>query len=139
KYGVRLYDPADYLLEQWTPTKKHNLSVGGTSGKTSFNIGLAALDQSGMMKPAKVDAFQRYNASIRVQSQINKFFTARAGAMYSQADKQYPFVTPSSTAGPWYWIYRWNMLFPHGHYETGEPVRGPWYEAMQSNTASEKT
>lgn len=139
KYGVRLYDPMDYLFKDWTPSQQHNFSVGGTSGKTSFNIGLGALNQSGMMAPAKVDAFKRYNASVRVSTEVNKFFTARAGAMFSQADKQYPFVSESATTDVWYWVYRWNQLYPHGFDETGDPLRGPWYEAKQANTASRKT
>ncbi|NLI71348.1 MAG: TonB-dependent receptor [Bacteroidales bacterium] len=140
KFGVRLYDPADYLLKEWAPTQQHNLSVSGTSGKTFYNIGIGTLDQSGMMKPAKVDKYKRRNFSLRINSKVNKFFTARAGAMFTVSDKLYPFTT-SNTSGTdvWYWIYRWNMLFPHGNYETGEPVRGPWYETMQANTGSRKT
>ena len=56
----------------------HNLSVNGKSGKTSYNIGLGYLDQSGMSKTAKKDDFKRYNASVSVTSEINKYITVKS-------------------------------------------------------------
>ncbi len=136
KMGVRTYNPYDYMVEEWAPTQQHNLSVGGSSGKTSYTIGLAALDQSGMMKPAKKDEFDRYNASVRVNSEINKYFTARAGAMYSRRNKQYPYITNSTTADPWLYLYRWSSIYPFGNDENGDPIRSPASEAAAANTAS---
>ena len=87
--GVRTYDPYDLMVEEWAPTQQHNLSVGLTSGKTSYNLGLGLLDQSGMMKPAKVDRFTRYNASLKISSEINKYLTVRAGALYSRRNREH--------------------------------------------------
>ena len=53
KMGVRTYDPYDYMIKEWAPTQQHDISVGQTVGKTSYNIGLGYLDESGMIKPAK--------------------------------------------------------------------------------------
>lgn len=136
KLGVRTYDPYKTMVKAWAPTQLHNLSIGGSSGKTSYNIGLAALDQSGMMKAAKVDQFTRYNASLRLTSEINKYFTARAGAIYSRRNKEYPYVTSSTTADPWLYMYRWSSLYPYGNAETGEPIRSPASEAASANTAN---
>ncbi|WP_207422396.1 SusC/RagA family TonB-linked outer membrane protein [Desertivirga brevis] len=136
KFGVRTYDPYASMVEEWAPTQQHNLSIGGTTGKTSYNIGLAALDQSGMMKAAKTDEFNRYNASLKVSSEINKYFTARAGAIYSRRNKEYAYVTNSTTADPWLYIYRWSPLFPLGNDENGDPIRSPASEASAANTAN---
>lgn len=136
KYGVRVYDPYEMMVREWAPTQQHNLSLGGTSGKTSYNIGLAALDQSGMMKQAKKDQFTRYNASVKVTSEINKYFTARAGALYSERNKQYPYVTNSTTADPWLYLFRWSPLYPLGNDENGDPIRSPASEVAAANTAS---
>lgn len=136
KYGVRTYDPYDAMIKEWAPTKLHNLSVGGSSGKTSYNIGLAALDQSGMMKPANSDQFTRYNASLKVTSEINKHLTARAGALYSRRDKEYPYVTSSTTADPWLYLFRWSPVYPLGNDENGNPIRSPESEAKAANTAN---
>ncbi len=136
KHGVRTYDPYESMVEEWAPTQLHNLSLGGKSGKTSYNLGLAALDQSGMMKAAKVDQFTRYNASLRVTTEVNKYFTARGGAIYSRRNKEYPYITNSTTADPWLYMYRWSSLYPYGNAESGEAIRSPASEAAAANTAN---
>ncbi|HUM65653.1 MAG TPA: carboxypeptidase-like regulatory domain-containing protein, partial [Chitinophagaceae bacterium] len=84
KMGVRTYDPYDYMVREWAPTQQHDLSVGLTQGKTSYNIGLGLLDQSGMLKPSKKDQFTRHNASLKITSDLNKYVTIRGGAIYSR-------------------------------------------------------
>ncbi len=135
KMGVRTYDPYDYMVKEWAPTQQHDLTVGQTLGKTSYNISLGLLDQSGMIKPAKKDGFTRYNAAMRVSSEINKYLTVRSGAMYSRRDKEYPYVTSSTTADPWLYLYRWGPLYPFGNDQNGDPIRSPVSEAGAANTA----
>ena len=136
KMGVRTYDPYDYMIKEWAPTQQHDITIGQTLGKTSYNIGLGLLDQSGMMKPAKKDDFTRYNASLRLSSEVNKYITVRGGAMYSRRNKEYPYVTSSTTADPWLYLYRWGSLYPFGNDENGDPVRSPVSEAAAANTAN---
>src|SRR5574344_1580944 len=71
KIGLRTYDPYNYMVREWAPTHTHNFSVNGKSGKTDYNLSFGYLDQSGMMKPAKKDDFQRYNGSVRVGTDVN--------------------------------------------------------------------
>ncbi|WP_293785449.1 TonB-dependent receptor [uncultured Pedobacter sp.] len=136
KMGVRTYDPYDYMIKEWAPTQQHNLSVGGTTGKTSYNIGLGLLDQSGMLKPAKEDRFTRYNASFKISSEINKYLTIRGGALYSRRNKQYAYTTSSTTADPWLYLYRWSSLYPLGKDENGDLIRSPQSEVASANTAN---
>ncbi|SFG57757.1 SusC/RagA family TonB-linked outer membrane protein [Pedobacter insulae] len=136
KMGVRTYDPYSLMVKEWAPTSQHNLSIGGSSGKTNYNIGLGLLDQSGMMKAAKVDNFSRYNASMRLSSEINKYLTVRAGALFSRRNKEYPYVTSSTTADPWLYLYRWGPLYPLGNDENGDPIRSPASEIAAANTAN---
>ena len=136
KMGVRTYDPYEALIKEWAPSSQHNLSVGGTAGKTNYNIGLAMLDQSGMIKPAKSDQFTRYNASMRLSSEINKYVTVRGGALLSRRNKEYPYATSSTTADAWYYLYRWGSLYPLGDDENGDPIRSPRSEFAAANTAN---
>lgn len=136
KMGVRTYNPWDVMFKEWAPTQQHNLSIGGTAGKTNYNVGLALLDQSGMIKPAKKDDFSRYNVSTRVSSEINKHLDIRAGALFSRRNKQYPYATSSTTADVWYYLYRWSSLYPLGNDENGDPIRSPASEFADANTAS---
>ncbi|MGN6291961.1 MAG: SusC/RagA family TonB-linked outer membrane protein [Chitinophagaceae bacterium] len=136
KMGVRTYNPYDYMVKEWTPTQQHNLSVGFTQGKTSYNIGLGLLQQNGMNKPAKKDEFSRYNISMRISSELNKYITVRAGGLYSRRNKQYPYATNSTTADPWYYLYRWSSLYPLGYDENGDIIRSPYSEMATANTAN---
>lgn len=138
KMGLRTYDPYDYMVREWAPTQTHNLSVNGKSGKTDYNIGLGYVDQSGMIKPAKKDDFNRYNASIRVGTDINEHVRVYAGAMYSKRTKNYAYATNSTTADPWLYLYRWSSIYPMTT-EDGDPVRSPASEIAQANTASQET
>ena len=100
KYGYRIYDGVKAMVRDWAPSSQHNLSVNGKSGKTSYNIGLGLMNQDGMMKAAKHDDFRRYNASLKLSSEINKYVTVRAGAIYSDRNKRYPGVG-TTVADPW--------------------------------------
>ena len=136
KIGLRTFDPYDYMIKEWTPSMTHNLSVNGKSGRTTYNIGFGYLDQTGLMKPAKDDDFKRYNGSLRISTDINKYVTVRAGAMYSKREKRYAYATSSTTADPWLYLYRWGPNMPMGYDDEGNIIRSPHSEVAQANTAS---
>jgi TonB-linked SusC/RagA family outer membrane protein len=136
KMGLRTYNPYDYMVKEWAPTQKHDLSIGLTQGKTSFNLGLGLLDQSGMMKPAKSDQFTRHNVSLKISSELSKYLTVRGGAIYSRRNKEYAYATSSTTADPWYYLYRWSPAYPLGFDENGDIIRSPYSEIASANTAN---
>lgn len=136
KYGVRTYDPQDYMIRDVAPSSQHNLSFSGSAGKTDYNLSMATLSQAGMMKTTDNDKFKRYNASLRISTELNKYLTVRAGAMVSRRNKQYPYTTNSTTADPWLYLYRWSSLYPMGLDENDRAIRSPWSETSAANTAS---
>ncbi|MCD8078914.1 MAG: TonB-dependent receptor [Bacteroides sp.] len=137
KLGVRMYNAIDAMIEEWTPTQTHNLSLNGRSGKTAYNIGLGLLDQAGMTKPAKYDDFKRYNASISLSTELNKYITVRGGAIYSDRQKRYPSVGSTNGGDPWLYAYRWGSLMPVGVQDQhGNEVRNPAYELAATHTAT---
>lgn len=138
KIGLRMYDPYEYMIREWAPTQIHNLSINGLSGKTNYNIGLGLTDQTGLIKPAKQDDFQRYNASIQLGTEINRWLKINYGALYSKRIKNYPYATSSTTADPWLYLYRWAATYPIGT-EDGQPIRSPYSEMKAANTAFQET
>ena len=138
KFSIRTFDPYDYMIREWTPSQTHNISLSGKSGKTTFNVGLGYLDQNGLMKVAKHDDFRRWNGSIRLSTEINKYITARAGANYSKRNKRYAYATNSTTADPWLYLYRWDSTYPMGYDENGNEMRSPVSEVHQANTANKE-
>jgi TonB-linked SusC/RagA family outer membrane protein len=138
KIGLRMYDPYDYMVREWTPTQIHNFSINGLSGKTNYNIGLGFVDQSGINKPAKQDDFQRYNGSIQIGTEINKWLKINYGTLYSKRVKNYAYATSSTTADPWLYMYRWAATYPMVT-EDGDPIRSPYSEMKAANTATQET
>lgn len=133
--GVRIYDPYETMIREWSPAQTHNLSVNGRSGKTAYNVGLGYFHQNGMTKPAEHDDFKRYNASINVSTEINKYVTLRAGTIFSDRNKRYP-GSAASTSDPWYYMYRWSSVSPIGVQEDGVDLREPTAEIRNTKTAS---
>src|SRR5690606_19895276 len=138
KIGLRTYDPYEYMIKEWTPTQLHNVSVSGMSGRTSYNLGFGFLDQSGMIKPAKKDDFQRYNGSVQVSTEVNDWLKVNVGTIYSKRVKNYPYATNSTTADPWLYLYRWAATYPMTT-EDGDPIRSPYSEMQNANTAFQET
>ena len=135
KMGVRMYNAYEAMVREWAPTQNHNIAVSGGSEKTSFNIGLDYLNQSGMLKHAKKDNFTKYNASVRVSTEINKYLTVRSGLIFSNRLKTYPYVT--TAADPWLFLYRWSSVQPLTS-EGGEDLRSPVSEVKAANNGKQE-
>ncbi|MBQ5517813.1 MAG: SusC/RagA family TonB-linked outer membrane protein [Bacteroidales bacterium] len=139
KIGVRTYNPYDYYVKKNAPTQTHNISVSGSKGRTNFNISLGYLDQSGMMKVTDYDWFKRYNANVRVDTQINDFVNVHAGMMYTNSTKSWAYATSSTTADVWYYLYRWGPTYPLvDKDEYGNNIRTGVYELKTANQATIK-
>ena len=137
KVGVRTYNPYDYITRKVAPMQTHNLSVAGKVGRTNFNIGLGYLDQTGMMKTTDNDKYSRYNANVRVNSQINDWLNIHAGLMYSQSEKNWAYTTSSVTTDAWLYLYRWGPTYPLVPTdENGNNLRTMAYETGVANKAS---
>jgi len=136
-YGIRTYNIYDYIIRENAPSTNHNISVNGRVKKTSFNIGLGYVGQSGMFKDG-VDTYKKYNASVKVETDVNKWLRVRGGMMYSLREKRYPFITESGSDGPWIYLYRWSSLMPLGYNEDGEIIRSAQSVIQQSGTQSIK-
>jgi len=140
KIGVRTYDPFEYLVRDYAPAQTHNLSIAGKSGRTTYNIGLGYLGQTGMMKTTDYDTFERYNANVRISTQVNNFINVRAGLMYSNTSKSWAYATSSTTADIWYYTFRWGPTYPMvAKDEYGNDVRNATYETSVANKAYDRT
>ena len=139
-YGVRTYDPQDYMVRKNAPTTSHNLSVAGKRGNTDYNMSIAYLDQQGMMKPAKHDDYSRWNANVRVNTKVNNWLSLHSGIMFTQTNKRWAYNTAVGNSDMWLYLYRWGPTIPNILKDSnGYSLRGPVFEASASNTASNKT
>ena len=135
KYGYRIYDPVDAMINDHASSNIHNLGMNGKSGNTSYNLSVGYLGQQGMMKPAKHDDFKRYTSTLTLETKVNDFLTLRGGARYADSKKRNPFSLNSAEFGadPWVYLYRWSRLFPTGVQENGKDIIDPVFSAKNSN------
>lgn len=68
-------DPTKYPSFNWLDymfnpafVQQHNLSIAGTTGKTSYNASLSMVNQPGTLKGSE---FKRYNATLDLTSRVN--------------------------------------------------------------------
>lgn len=132
-YFYRPWDAGDMYMKEWTPMQKHNLSISGGGERTSYNIGLGYLGQSGVLS-VNTDKWERYNVNIGVKTSVSDWLDARGKFMFAQTDHLGPYPNSRGTYDLWYYLYRWPKTYPYGTYE-GLPFRGAITELKQANDA----
>ena len=139
-YGVRTYNAADYMVRKNAPTTNHNVSVAGNKGKTTYNVSLGYMLQNGMSKASNDDSFTRWNANVRVNTQIKDWLNVHSGIMFTKSTKKYAYNTAVGNADPWYYLYRWADIIPQMPQDGyGNYLRGPAGEQALANTATHDT
>ena len=140
KIGIRTYDPYYYNVRSNAPAQTHNVSVAGSKGKSNYNISLGLLDQDGLMKNTDYDFYKRFNANVRVNTQINNWLNVHAGLMMTHSTKSWALSTTSTTADQWYYLFRWASNYPLVPVdENGNNVRTMAYETATAHQAKTKT
>lgn len=136
KFGLRIFDPVEAMVNEQTFNQQHNLSLNGRSNNTKYNASFGFLDQNGMMKPAKHDDFKRLTGNLSVSTKVSDFMSVRGRVLYSDRTKRYPNSLTGFGADQWLYLYRWSRLFPTGALEHGEEVRDPYFDTKNAHTAS---
>ena len=135
-YGIRTYNPTDYLIRKNAPTMTHSVSVAGNKGRTDYNLSTSFMDQQGQTKHAKHDDYQRWNLNARVSTQINNWLNVHAGLMFSKTQKRMAYNTAIGNADYWYYLYRWSPMQTIALEDSnGYSLRSPAQEARDANTA----
>lgn len=137
--GMRFYrtwDWYDMYVKDWMPQQTHNLAVNGGNGKTSYGLTLGYLHQEGLTK-VNSDKYDRYNTNLTLNTEVSKYLTVRANAMYTKTDMDKPFVYGSDLYDHMYYLYRWQPMYPYGTYE-GKSFRSALTDLQQAPTTRRK-
>ncbi|MBR5856520.1 MAG: TonB-dependent receptor [Bacteroidales bacterium] len=110
-YFYRLWDPVDIMYQDWTPQQNHNIQVTGGGEKISFALSGAYQYQEGILK-IKPDKLNKYNLSLSVNANVNKWFDIDSRISIRQYDFSYPYAYQD----PYYYMWRWGTYFPYGQY-----------------------
>lgn len=137
-YFYREWDVNEEFMRKYTPQQNHNVSVTGSNKGINYILNLGYLGQEGVLK-TNPDKFQRYNASLGVNSEVNKYLTLRSKIFYTSTGKDSPYnFGMKDVYDPWYYLYRWPSFYPYGSMrddETGELrlFRSAVSEVQQAN------
>lgn len=126
----RSWDPYSMMTKSSSFMQTHNFSINGSSGKTSYNVGLGYMGNTGMMK-VNNDKQERFNVSFGTRTQLNKWFEFHTKLMYTRTNTENPYEF-NSTYDQFYYLYRWPATFPYGTIN-GEPLHNSISERAQAN------
>lgn len=107
------WDVVGIMFRNWKPAQNHNLTVQGTSGKTSYYLSLGYNKEEGVMtfNPNKL---KKYNATLNVTSDITDWL--QIGGRFSYNDKVY--TEPATRRYTYQYMWRWGSFFgPYGTYQ----------------------
>jgi TonB-linked SusC/RagA family outer membrane protein len=93
-------------LFQTAPSQKHNVSLEGTSGKTSYRASFGYDGKEGLMR-YNPDKLHRYMASASLQTEI--FSWLKAGARFNFSDREYS--SPNTNRNSYQYMWRWAPFF----------------------------
>lgn len=106
------WDVVGIMYRNWKPSQSHNISVQGTSGKTSYYLSLGYNENEGIMK-FNPDKMNKWTVNMNVTSDITKWL--QIGGRFSYSDKTYN--TPATQRSTYQYMWRWGSFFgPYGTY-----------------------
>ncbi|MDD4778053.1 MAG: TonB-dependent receptor [Fermentimonas sp.] len=115
--GVGMYfadwDVVDIMFRKWRPSASHNLSVQGTSGKTSYYMSVGYNHDEGVMTffPEEMD---KWTAMLNVTSDVKDWL--QLGGRFNFSNKD--FVGPATRRTTYQYMWRWGSFFgPYGTYQ----------------------
>ncbi|MBQ8223775.1 MAG: TonB-dependent receptor [Bacteroides sp.] len=107
------WDVVGIMFQNWKPAQKHNVSIQGTSGKTSYYLSFGYNKDEGVLN-FNPDKLKRYNVTMNVQSDITKWLTV--GGRFSYNDRNY--TKPNTRRYTYQYMWRWGSFFgPYGYYK----------------------
>lgn len=111
-YFFKVWDPKKELLNKYTFSQQHNLSVQGGSESLSYYLSGGYSLDGGIIK-MNPDQVNKYNFTLALNSTVNKWLSLDAKAMYRNFRYDYPYQYQDY----WYYFWRWGSYFPYGTYQ----------------------
>ena len=117
KNGVGMYyadwDVVNIMFRKWKPGQSHNLSVQGTSGKTSYYMSVGTNHEEGVMTyfPEKLN---KWTTMLNLTTDVTDWLQVGGRFNYSNKD----FVGPAARRTTYQYMWRWGSFFgPYGTYK----------------------
>jgi TonB-linked SusC/RagA family outer membrane protein len=88
---VASMNPYDLVVRNYTPTRKHNLSLQGGTDNISYYVSLGYHNEEGMYKVGS-DEYNRYNAMMRINARVKPWFNVEARLNYNRTVYDAPWL-----------------------------------------------
>jgi TonB-linked SusC/RagA family outer membrane protein len=111
-YFFKVWDPKKEMLNKYTFSQEHNISVQGGTQNLSYYLSGAYSFDGGIIK-MNPDQVNKYNFTLGLNSTVNKWLDLSAKAMYRNFRYDYPYQYQDY----WYYFWRWGSYFPYGTYQ----------------------
>lgn len=107
------WDVVGIMFRDWKPSQSHNLSIQGTSGKTSYFLSFGHNHDEGVMT-FNPDKQNKYNATMNITSDITDWL--QIGGRFNYSNKVY--TEPNARRNTYTYMWRWGSFFgPYGTYQ----------------------
>lgn len=136
-YFYRSFDPIKEFTRKWTPQQNHNLSVTGGSKKTTYNISLSYLTQSGVMK-YNSDKYDRYTLHSNITTNVTDWWKVRTNVLFTRTKNDEPYRFTSGQYDAWFYLLRWPRWYPYTTYQ-GKPFRSAVTDIQHGNRENTTT
>lgn len=134
------WDVGKTLFNNAAPSQKHNLSIDGTSGKTSYRLSFGYDKKQGLME-YNPDKVRRYMANANISTEITSWL--KAGTRISFTNRDYrDYRSPNLNRNPYQYAWRWPAFFENYGYindENGTPIYTRSAIGYQINSPIDKT
>lgn len=118
-----------------TLTQQYNVSVSGGTGKTTYYASAGFMDQEGQLKHYD-DKYQRFNASMNINSQVLSWLNVGMKANYNYANRDTPYGSNSNDMGSSYYGADLRPFMPVYHPDGNYSGQGSWTNMVATQALS---
>jgi TonB-linked SusC/RagA family outer membrane protein len=111
-YFYKVWDPKKEMLEKFTQSQLHNLSITGGSEKISYYLSAGYSKDGGIMK-MNPESVKKYNVTASVNASVTDWLDVSVKSLYRNYEYDYPYQYQDY----WYYFWRWGAYFPYGTYQ----------------------
>lgn len=118
-----------------TLTQQYNVSVSGGTGKTTYYASAGFMDQEGQLKHYD-DKYQRFNASMNINSQVLSWLNVGMKANYNYTNRDTPYGSHHNDMGSSYYGADLRPFMPVYHPDGNYSGQGSWTNMVATQALS---
>jgi len=111
-YFYKVWDPKKMMLNKYTFSQLHNLSISGGTDKITYYISGGYSQDGGILK-LNPDQVKKYNITASINASVTDYLDVSVKTLFRNYQYDYPYQYQDY----WYYFWRWGSYFPYGTYQ----------------------